>query len=114
MALTLSYIARAEGNFRSYGHLGAWPGAAGKKGASLLREVSGEPEADDAPFTQGLQALAAQGLHGLHAGFRTAQGLQGLHGLQALAAQGLHGLQALAAQGLHGLQAASCTEVPAA
>jgi len=51
--------------------------------------------------------LAAQGLHGLQAGFRTtAQGLQGLHGLQALAAaQGLHGLAA--AQGLQGLHAAA-------
>jgi hypothetical protein len=44
------------------------------------------------PAPQGLQAAAAQGLHGLHLA-----AAQGLHGLQA-AAQGLH---LAAAQGLH-------------
>ncbi len=61
----------------------------------------------------GLQADAAQGLHGLQAPQADFLAAHGLHGLQAeafLAAQGLHGLQApqadfLAAHGLQGLQA---------
>jgi hypothetical protein len=57
---------------------------------------------------QGLQAAAAQGLHGLQAA------AQGLHGLQVFTAQGLHGLQAAAAQGLQALHWAICTEVSAA
>jgi hypothetical protein len=67
---------------------------------------------------QGLQALAAQGLHGLQL-FFAAHGLQGLqaffaaHGLQGLqaffAAQGLQAF--LTAQGLHGLQAAASIRV---